>query len=84
VLNVIQGCQSISWQAHSNAAWLQPQVISNTVQVKVDQTGLSNGVYSDTLTISAVGTPGVPPVSVPVTLTVVDTIYSAYLPLIQR
>ncbi len=83
-LAVSQNCQSVSWQVSDDAAWLTPQVTGNTIQININQAGLSNGTYPATLTISAVGISGVQPVSVPVTLMVVDQVSTIYLPLVQR
>jgi uncharacterized protein YkwD len=83
-LHVVQDCSSFTWQASDNVPWLQTQVSGDTVRVQADQTGLSSGVHTGTVTISAVGTAAVQPVSVQVRLTVLDELFSAYLPLIKR
>jgi hypothetical protein len=64
--------------------WLQTQVSGSTVSVGVNQSGLSNGVYLGTVTISAPGTSAVPPVLIQVRLIVADEWLSVYLPLVQR
>jgi hypothetical protein len=83
-LSVIPGCSSIDWQVNSDAPWLQTQVSGSTVRVSVNQSGLSNGLYLGTVTISAIGISDVPPVQVQVELIVVDELFPIYLPSIQR
>jgi len=83
-LNVSQACLTFNWQVSYDAAWLQTQVISNTVRVSVDQSGLNNGAYSGTLEISATGISGISPVSIPVQLLVVDDLFPHYLPVIRK
>jgi len=83
-LNVTPDCSSFSWQVNNDAPWLQTQVSGSTVRVGVNQYGLSNGLYSGTVTISAIGISGVPPVPVQVRLIVVDELFPIYLPLVQR
>jgi len=83
-LNVSQACLTFNWQVSDDAAWLQTQVISNTVRVSVDQSGLNNGAYSGTLEISATGISGISPVSIPVQLLVVDDLFPHYLPVIRK
>lgn len=83
-LNVAQDCSSFGWEVSVDAPWLQAQSIGSEVRVGVNQSGLSNGVYSGVVTISAVGVLGVSPVSAQVQLIVVDELFPAYLPLIQR
>jgi uncharacterized protein YkwD len=84
ILSVAQDCSSFSWQVSDDASWLQTQASGNTVGVSVNQSGLSNGVYSGTVTFSAIGISGVPPVSTQVRLIVVDELFPAYLPLIRK
>jgi len=83
-LNIKQDCSSFNWQVGDDASWLQTQAIGSTVRVGVNQSGLNNGLYLGTVTISSIGTSAVQPVSVPVQLLVVDQLFSVYLPLIQR
>jgi hypothetical protein len=83
-LQVVQECASSAWQVSDDAPWLQTQVSGSTISVGVNQSGLSNGAYLGTVTISAPGTPGVLPVSVQVRLIVADELHSVYLPLMQR
>lgn len=83
-LTVASDCSTLRWQVSTNVPWLQTQVNGNTVGVSADQTGLSNGLYAGTVTLSAVGSPGVPPVAVPVQLRVVEQVFLAYLPLVGR
>jgi hypothetical protein len=67
-----------------DAPWLQTQASGNTVVVGVNQSGLNNGVYSGTVTISAIGNSGIPSVSAQVQLIVVDQSFPVYLPLIRK
>jgi uncharacterized protein YkwD len=83
-LNITWDCASSGWQAGADAPWLQTQAVGNTLRVSVDQSGLDNGLYLGNVTISAVGSSSLQPVSVPVQLIVVDEIFSLYLPLIQK
>jgi hypothetical protein len=83
-LNVTQDCGSLSWQVSVDATWLQAEAMGNTVRVSVNQTGLSNGEYSGTVTVSATGVSGVPPVSVPVRLVVANELFPVYLPFAAR
>jgi len=84
ILSVTQNCPSFSWQVSDDASWLQTQSSGNTVGVSVNQSGLSNGVYSGTVTISAIGISGVLPVSTQVQLIVVDELFPIYLPLTSK
>jgi uncharacterized protein YkwD len=84
MLNVLQGCSSFNWQASDDAPWLQTQQSGSTVRVSVDQSGLGNGLYEGAVTISAVGVSGVPPVSVPIRLMVVEELFTVNMPRIQR
>ncbi|MCS7060030.1 MAG: CAP domain-containing protein [Anaerolineae bacterium] len=83
-LNVTSDCASLSWQANSNAPWLQTHLSGGTVRVGVNPAGLNNGLYSGTVTISAIGISGVPPVHAHVRLIVTDELSGAYLPFAQR
>jgi hypothetical protein len=83
-LSVTEDCSSFSWQVSDDAPWLQTQASGNTVGVSVNQSGLSNGVYTGTVTVSAVGISDVPPVSTQVQLIVVDQLFPVYLPLIRK
>ena len=84
VLSVAQNCSSFRWQVSDDAPWLQTQVSGDRVGVSVNQSGLSNGVYSGTVTISAIGISDVSPVSTQVQLIVVDELFPVYLPLIRK
>ncbi len=85
VLKVSNGCQCPTWQVSSQVGWLQAQAVgADTIQVRASQRGLDCGSYTGTITVSPVGVSSVPPVSVPVTLTVVDSMQSIYLPLLLR
>lgn len=84
MLQVVQDCSSFDWQASSDAPWLQVQPMGDAVTVGVNQSGLSSGAYTGTVTIFAVGLPEVPPVSAQVRLIVADDLFQTHLPLIQR
>ncbi len=83
-LKIKQDCASFDWQAGDDASWLQTQKVGSMLRVFVDQSGLGFGRYAGTVTISAMGTSALQPVSVPVQLIVVDDLFPLYLPLIQR
>ncbi len=77
-------CGTFNWQVTSNAAWLQGQPQSDTVRVSVNQSGLSNGTYNGTLTVSAVGVSGVAPATIAVTMYVADSFGMNYFPFIKK
>jgi uncharacterized protein YkwD len=83
-LNVVQNCSSFSWQVSQDAPWLQTQAMGDTVQVSVNQSGLNIGLYTGSVTISAVEISGVSPVSIPVQLIVADEVFPFYLPLVWK
>jgi uncharacterized protein YkwD len=83
-LNVSQGCSSFSWQVSDDASWLQTQTNGNAIRVNANQAGLGHGLYTASVTISAVGATGIAPVSIPVQLIVVDELFPAYLPSIRK
>jgi uncharacterized protein YkwD len=83
-LNITQDCAHFDLQAEVDTSWLQAQVNESTIIISVDQSGLDRGLHSGTVTISAVGNSTVQPVSVPVLLIVVDTLFPVHLPLIHR
>ena len=75
------GCQSAAWQAASDSAWLTFQPDGDTLVVGVDQTGLASGTYAGALTITAAGAT---PLTVDVTLIVVDQLHTTHLPFVAR
>jgi uncharacterized protein YkwD len=83
-LRVTQQCASFSWQAGDDAGWLQTEASGDTIKVSVDQTGLSDGTYTGTVTVSPVGASGVLPIQVQARLIVVDHLDTVYLPLVRR
>jgi uncharacterized protein YkwD len=83
-LRVIQDSSAFGWQVSSDVPWLQTQVSGDTVRVSADQSGLDIGLHVGQVTISATGVSNVPPVSVTVRFTVVDELFTAYLPLVKR
>jgi uncharacterized protein YkwD len=83
-LNIIRDCSTFNWQAADDAAWLQTQVVGNTLRVIANQSGLGDGLYLGTITISAIDNYSVLPVSVPVQMIVVDDVFPVNLPLILR
>jgi hypothetical protein len=84
MLAVLQSCGDLDWDVAVDAPWLQAQQVEDAVRVSVDQAGLGTGVYEGTVTVSAAGSPGVPPAEAPVTLIVTDELFPAYLPIILR
>ncbi len=83
-LNVIQDCSSFSWQVSHVGSWLQTQTIGSMVRVGADQSGMNNGLYTGSVTISPIGVTGVAPVIVSVQLIIVDELFPVYLPLIWK
>jgi uncharacterized protein YkwD len=85
VLNVgPTGCRSLAWQVDSEAAWLQLQTGADFIQVSVDHDGMDVGTYSDSLIVEASASESVTPVTVAITLIVLDDLYQAYLPHVRR
>ncbi|UCC53833.1 MAG: BACON domain-containing protein, partial [Anaerolineaceae bacterium] len=82
-LNVTTNCSAAKWQVSSDAPWLHAQAGGSIITVGVNQSGLSNGLYAGTVTVSAVDDSTITPVSVPVRLTVVEELFSNYLPHVQ-
>ena len=83
-LAVMQDCAPVSWQASDDSPWLEIQPGDGVVRVGVDQAGLSNGVYTGTVTVSAVGAPGIQPATATVRLMVVDQVRWQYLPMVRQ
>ncbi len=84
-LSIIRdGCTPFSWQASDDAVWLQTQASGDTLAVGIDQTGLSIGTYTATVTIQATGISGVAPVPVPVKLFVAELAQRMFLPVMLR
>lgn len=83
-LDVTLPCSASTWQVASDAPWLQARVSGSAVRVEVNQSGLSNGLYSGAVTISATDVAGVPPARVQVRLVVVDELPTIYLPMVRR
>ena len=83
-IGVTKMCGTFSWQVSDNAAWVTTQTQGDNVVVSINQSGLANGTYQGTATISAVGISGVSPVSVSVTLFVSDLSNGIFLPFIRR
>lgn len=83
-LMVSANCAPPGWQATQNVPWLQTEIVGSAVRVSANQSGLNNGVYTGSITISAPDTGGVAPIVIPVELIVVDQLFSMHLPLINR
>jgi hypothetical protein len=83
ILKVNQGCAGFGWQVSQDASWLKTQVSGHKVLVGVETDGLQDGAYTGTVTITPTGSTGVPPVSIPVHLTVVEQELSTYLPFVR-
>lgn len=81
VLQVFQNCQTYSWEADSDVAWLQTQAVGDEVLVSVNPKDLAVGEYNGVVTISA---PGVSPAAAPVRLKVVEKLASLYLPIVVK
>lgn len=77
-------CFTGQWQAQANVPWLVLQPELDRIQVLPDLTGLETGVYAGEIVVEAVGNTAVPPVTIPVTLTVVEMLRQVFLPVIQR
>ncbi len=83
-LNVARNCGTFDWQVTTDAAWLQAQPQGQTIQVSVDLSGLDSGTHQGNLTVSAVGTSDISPVSIPVTLLVSEPSPPVFLPFLVR
>jgi uncharacterized protein YkwD len=82
-LRVAATCAPPGWQATQDVPWLQTEIVGSAVRVRANQSGLNNGVYTGSITISAPDA-GVAPIVVPVELIVVDQLFSVHLPLINK
>lgn len=82
-LHVAVTCAPPGWQATQDVPWLQTEIVGSAVRVRANQSGLNNGVYTGSITISAPDA-GVAPIVVPVELIVVDQLFSVHLPLINK
>lgn len=80
-LNITRGCASFSYQISDDAGWLLTQINGDEVQVNVNQAGLSVGPHHATITLEA---GDMTPVSIPVTMFVVEQVYELYLPVIMH
>jgi hypothetical protein len=77
-------CPPLNWQAESSASWLQLENLGSTLRAGVDISALTPGHYTTTITVSSTETPGVAPVTIPITLWVFEQSQTIYLPLLQR
>jgi uncharacterized protein YkwD len=77
-------CSLMSWQVSSDSAWISAQALDDRVELRIDPSGLANGIHQATLTLSAVGNSVVQPVAVPVTLIRVEQVNHLYLPFATR
>jgi len=78
------GCLSFGWQARSTTSWLRLETAGDTLWLAAEPAGLRAGTYQGGVTIEAEGLAGVAPISIPVTLIVVEELNRAHLPLILR
>ena len=78
------GANAAMLQDVVDAAWLHTQVSGDTIYVWAETTGLPVETYTATVTVTA--DPGVldSPQQIPVTLHVVEQLYTTYLPLVLR
>ncbi len=74
------GCDPFLWDVEASAPWLQVEVLEDGVEVGVDTTGLSVGVYEGQVTITAQDGVFGSPVEVPVRLAVAAEVYPLWLP----
>jgi hypothetical protein len=75
-------CAALNWQASDASGHLQTRVTGSTLWVTVNPAGLSSGKTVLNLVLSAPG--GAPPLTIPVSLTVVDQLNTLHLPLVVR
>lgn len=83
-LHVAATCAPPGWQVTQDVPWLQTEIVGSAVRVSANQSGLNNGVYTGSITISAPDAGGLAPIVVPVELIVVDQLFSMHLPLMSR
>jgi hypothetical protein len=83
-LSVQELCGDVAWQVSDDVPWLGTMVEGQTVKVQINQAGLGNGTYMGTVTVTAVGLSDGEPVSVPVQLIVVESVYYAHLPFVEK
>ncbi len=67
-------------QASASAGWLHPSISDGQLVLLADQSGLANGTYTATATVSAPGASGVAPAQVTVTLRVAEHVSITYVP----
>jgi uncharacterized protein YkwD len=80
-VSVMRGCGAGNWQVSSDSSWLLTQAASEAATISVNAVGLATGTHTGALTFTA---SGATPVSVPVTLLVVDELFSVYLPAVRH
>jgi len=83
-LTVEELCGDMTWQVSDDAAWLTTSVNGQSVMVQVDTSGLANGSYTGTVTVTAVGVSNSDPIHVTVQLIVTDEVFRTYLPMIEK
>lgn len=83
-LRVAPACAAFTWDIGHDAPWLSVVKTENGARIGVNPSGLSNGIYSGTITVQATGSADVAPVAIPVRLIVVDRLFPVYLPLTIR
>jgi hypothetical protein len=79
-----EGCESFTWSASDDAAWLDRQREGKNVRVSVDTQGLDVGRYETAVVVEAAGEVVGSPVQVPVALVVSEQVYHAHLPLVLK
>lgn len=67
-------------QASASASWLHPRISGGQLLLLADQSGLADGTYTATATVSAPGASGVVPAQVTVTLRVAEHVSITYVP----
>jgi len=79
-----RGCTAFAWDAQSDAAWLDVLPVDDTVEVRVDTSGLGVGTHRASITVATTPVVSGSPVQVPVEVTVADALYRAHLPIVLR
>ena len=83
-LTVHEECGDVTWQVSDDVPWLETTVDGQSILAQINQAGLSNGIYTGTVMITAVDPSNIEPLSVPIQLLIVDHIYNIYLPLTEK
>ena len=82
------GCGAVTWEASSDAAWLQATIVDGQLWIHADPAALDAGVHNGTVTLAVTGRPDIAPVTLPVSLIVgnVESLFPShlYMPAIVR